>query len=136
MSGRVASAAERKEWVAAFVAGESQASIAKRYGVSKTTLCHALQRHAPPEVKDKRSARRLTLALDERHMSRACREVFGSHAVKGSEGDESTRLIRQFALARCVLLDVTPADLAAAYKMARVARRGELSARADMGGSV
>ena len=133
MSGRIASAAERAEWVAAFVGGESQADIARRYGVSTATICHALQRHAPAAAADKRAMRRQTLALDERHMSRACREVFGPHAMAGGPADDSPRLLRQFALARCILLDLTPEDLVEAYRVAKVARRHELSARADMG---
>lgn len=133
MSGRVASVEERKEWVAAFIGGETQASIARRVGVSKTTLCHAMQKHMPVEVQDKRAARRLTLALDERHMSRTCHEVFGRHAAHGSEGDESARLVRQFALARCILLDLRPEDLASAYGIARVAKREEVVRWADMG---
>lgn len=126
-------------WVKAFVGGESQASIARRLGVSTATIARALEKYVPKHnaIIEKRLARRQTLALDERHMARACREVFGPNSVEaGGQSEDSPRMLRQFALARCILLDITPEDLAAAYKLARVARRQDIARMGDMGGSV
>lgn len=125
-------------WVKAYVGGESQAAIAKRLGVATATIAVVLERYVPRHnaIIEKRVARRQTLALDERHMARACREVFGPNACESGGQDDSPRLLRQFALARCILLDLTPADLAAAYRLARVARRHDIARVGDMGGSV
>lgn len=132
-------AADHDAWVKAYFGGESQAHIAKRLGVATATIAVVLEKYVPKHnaIIEKRVARRQTLALDERHMTRACREVFGAHAVaSGGQGDDSPRVLRQFALARCILLDLKPEDLAAAYKLARVARRSDIARIGDMGGSV
>lgn len=131
-------AQDHDAWVKAFVGGESQASIARRVGAATVTVAKALATKAPEHgAIAKVLARRRTLALDEAHMTRACREVFGRHAVEsGGQSEGSPRLLRQFALARCVLLDLKPEDLAAAYRLARIARRQEVACVGDMGGSV
>lgn len=126
-------------WVKAYVGGESQSSIARRLGVSPVTISSVLAKHVPKHaaVVEKRLARRQTLALDERHMARACREVFGVHAVEsGGQAEDSPRMLRQFSLARCILLDLKPEDLREAYALARIARRHDAARVGDMGGSV